>query len=170
MAYFHGVYCIENIKNNKKYIGKGRVIDRIIYHKQKLKNNSHPNKELQEEYNIFGEHNFNFYILEECKKELCNEKEIYYISLYKTNKKDNGYNKTPGGDGGTGSRNKRKDSPSRFYGVRISKRKTKNKWHAHTTLKNKFVHIGYFNSETEAAEAYNNYVIYNNLDFPLNNI
>lgn len=52
MAYFYGIYCIENIVNNKKYIGKGRVIDRIIYHKQNLKNKRHPNKELQKDYDI----------------------------------------------------------------------------------------------------------------------
>jgi hypothetical protein len=42
----------------------------------------------------YGLWNFSFELLEECSKELLNEKEKFYISLYQS--KDFGFNSTQG--------------------------------------------------------------------------
>lgn len=47
----------------------------------------------------YGLQNFEFKIIEECKKEKLNEREIYWIAYF--NSFHNGYNLTPGGDGGS---------------------------------------------------------------------
>jgi group I intron endonuclease len=94
-----GIYIIENIKNNKIYIGQSTDIQTRFYvHKSLLKHNSHPNHHLQSAWNKYGETFFKFAILEilsEYSFEKLNEKEIYYINLYKSNVF--GYNITNGG-------------------------------------------------------------------------
>jgi len=94
-----GIYCIENLKNNKKYIGKSIDIKiRFIGHKSKLKHNKHENIYLQSSWNKHGEENFKFYIIEECLESELEIKEVYYIKKLKT-KTPNGYNLTDGGEG-----------------------------------------------------------------------
>ena len=93
-----GIYCIENIVNNKKYIGQSINIKyRWTHHKWCLNNNCHENKYFQNAWNKYGEENFKFYILEECSN-LIDEKEKYYIDFYKTLIIDNGYNLDSGGN------------------------------------------------------------------------
>jgi group I intron endonuclease len=93
-----GIYCIENIKDNKKYIGKAINIEkRWMKHKTYLKANTHINKHLQQAWNKHGREVFNFYIIEECEREKLSEKEIFYISYFNCMK--DGYNFTSGGDG-----------------------------------------------------------------------
>jgi len=97
-----GIYCIENIINNKKYIGKAiNIKDRFYDHLKLLRVNGHYNEYLQRAFLKYGEENFNFYILEECEEEKLNEREIFLISFYKTNQRDFGYNLTDGGEGVT---------------------------------------------------------------------
>jgi hypothetical protein len=59
---------------------------------------------------------------------------------------------------------------SKYYGVTYHKgERQKNKpWKAYTTMNKKQTHIGYYKTEIEAAQAYNEFVIKNNLDRPLN--
>ena len=96
-----GIYCIENIINNKKYIGKSVDINsRFDYHKSMLRKNKHDNDHLQKSWNKYGENNFLFNIIEECSKEQLVEKEIFYIKFFDTQNK--GYNMTKGGDGTLG--------------------------------------------------------------------
>ena len=47
----------------------------------------------------YGKENFSFDIIEVCDEANVNEKEIYWISLFKTQDKTYGYNLTSGGDG-----------------------------------------------------------------------
>jgi predicted transcriptional regulator len=95
-----GIYCIENLLNNKKYIGESENISgRIVAHKSLLRRNKHDNPYLQRAYNKSGLENFSFYILEECSvdKEILDNLETYYIDLYHTRNKRFGYNIAPGG-------------------------------------------------------------------------
>jgi group I intron endonuclease len=63
-----GVYCIKNIINNNLYIGSSKNLKlRYFNHKTKLKNNKHENKHLQNAWNLYGEQNFKFYIIEEVE-------------------------------------------------------------------------------------------------------
>lgn len=88
-----GIYCIENIKNNKKYIGQSiHIHRRWSEHKNELKNNIHHNDYLQKSWNKYGTDNFKFYIIELCSVDELDDKEDYYISLYNTMNDDYGYN------------------------------------------------------------------------------
>lgn len=93
-----GIYCIENIIDGKKYIGQSvNISARWKQHKNTLRNNTHFNDYLQKAWNKHGEENFKFYVLEFCDIENLDSAEVYYIDLYKTLNRSNGYNLTSGG-------------------------------------------------------------------------
>ena len=96
-----GIYCIENIVTHKKYIGQSKNIDdRWCKHKNELNKNKHDNDYLQNAWLKYGEHNFDFYILEICIESELDAKEIYYIDLYNTLNRNYGYNLKSGGQNG----------------------------------------------------------------------
>lgn len=89
-----GIYCIFNMKNNKKYIGQSKNIEkRISGHFCSLRKNVHKNKKMQEDFNENSNY-FNWKILELCDKENLNEREKYWIK--KENSIENGYNFSSG--------------------------------------------------------------------------
>lgn len=95
---FCGIYSIENIINHKKYIGQSVDIKHRWYcHRSDLKNKKHDNDYLQKSWDKYGEENFQFKILEQCPRDMLNEKERYYIDLYNTMNRDCGYNLKSGG-------------------------------------------------------------------------
>lgn len=60
-----GIYRIWNIVDNKSYIGSSNhIYHRFEGHISNLKNNKHYNKLLQKDYNLLGDENFKFEILE----------------------------------------------------------------------------------------------------------
>jgi len=60
-----GVYRIRNTRNDKSYIGFGTDLPaNINRHKAGLKFGSHRDRELQEEWNLFGESSFQFEVLD----------------------------------------------------------------------------------------------------------
>ena len=89
------IYKIENLKNNKVYIGSTIDFKRRIWkHQSELRLNRHPSKKLQNAWNHYNEENFSFDIIEECQKEELLEKEMNYITLF--NSIRNGYNTLKG--------------------------------------------------------------------------
>lgn len=97
-----GIYEIINRKNNYKYIGYAKNIEqRWKHHIYNLNKNTHDNGYLQNAWNKYGEKNFSFSIIEECKENKLIKKEKYYIKKLKT-VRPNGYNLSEGGLGNTG--------------------------------------------------------------------
>lgn len=93
-----GIYCIENIVTNKKYIGQSvNINDRWCKHRTALNHGNHDNDYLQKAWDKYGEANFEFYILERCNSDKLDEREIYYIELHNTLNRDCGYNLKSGG-------------------------------------------------------------------------
>lgn len=93
-----GIYCIENLTTNKKYIGQSVDVDgRWNKHKSELNHGNHDNDYLQKAWKKYGENDFKFYVLEYCDHLELNEREIYYIDFYNTLDRDQGYNLKSGG-------------------------------------------------------------------------
>lgn len=93
-----GIYCIENTKSNKKYIGQSvNIEDRWRQHISELNKGIHYNSYLQNAWNKYGSECFDFYILEYCNNDELDEKECYYIKKYNTTDRENGYNLQSGG-------------------------------------------------------------------------
>lgn len=93
-----GIYCIENMINNKKYIGQSINIEaRWSKHRSELNRGCHDNDYLQRSWNKYGGDSFKFYVLEMCESKQLDEKESYYINLYDSMNRANGYNLRSGG-------------------------------------------------------------------------
>ena len=94
MAY---IYYIQNKNNDKVYIGS-TVRDKVEYrfneHRYRLRDGSHGNKHLQSSWNLNGEEDFEFGILEECENSTVYRLEEYYIEILGTFDKTRGYNKS----------------------------------------------------------------------------
>lgn len=143
-----GIYCIENLINGKKYIGQSvDIAARWRTHKSELKRNIHGNDYLQKTWNKYGEDNFKFYILEECKIDIIDDRERYYIILYNTTSRDCGYNLESGGhiNKTLSSSTRRKISENHadvsgennpMYGVKMSEESV-NKTLSHPNYKNR---------------------------------
>ncbi|QSF47865.1 GIY-YIG nuclease family protein [Paenibacillus tianjinensis] len=84
--YNNGIYKILNRINQKCYIGKSTYIEsRWQIHKYQLRANKHHCKELQKEWNTFGEESFLFErVVEVPKSESLEEKEYEVWSYYKS--------------------------------------------------------------------------------------
>ena len=96
-----GIYYIENLINNKKYIGQSNNIkDRWRRHISELNKNKHHNDYLQKSWNKYGENNFMFEIIEYCSIENLDDREQYWIDFYNTMDRDFGYNLKTGGQNG----------------------------------------------------------------------
>lgn len=89
-----GVYEIKNTINHKRYIGSSKKLkERKIRHFSDLRNNRHPNKYLQSDWNVYGELNFVFHILEPIEdKDMLLIREGYWLNKFKSDNRDYGYN------------------------------------------------------------------------------
>ena len=98
-----GIYKITNTINNKVYIGKSTNIEkRWKYHLEHYTCSKEFNKTLYKALRKYGDKNFTFEVIESMDDlsydDISNEREKYWIEYYNSYK--NGYNETPGGDGG----------------------------------------------------------------------
>ncbi|MEB9684083.1 hypothetical protein BK742_21845 [Bacillus thuringiensis serovar pingluonsis] len=108
-----GIYAIFNKINGKVYIGK---TTKKIFHYLRtvrlyaLREGSMHNKQLQSDFNTYGEENFEFFIIDkfaivdegstmyDALNQTINYLEVFYISQLKTNEAAFGYNILIGGD------------------------------------------------------------------------
>lgn len=81
-----GIYKITNKINGRVYIGQSKSIGtRWSSHLNRLECRKHENKELQNDYDVFGYSIFTFEILEECEENELLKLEKQYIVKYKDN-------------------------------------------------------------------------------------
>ena len=138
-----GIYKIENLINNKIYVGKSEVSveNRLYEHKKGYKSNQHLQRAI-EKYKI---DNFSFELLEECNKEDCCSRERYWIEKFNCIF-PNGYNYTSGGENSSGftyseiSKNKMSNSAkdrcnSDIEHKRLSQIASNREWTAEEKLK-----------------------------------
>ena len=80
-----GIYGIRNLINGNVYIGKTGMNfgDRWDSHRSLLNNGKHDNPHLQYAWNKYGQDNFEFIVIEDCEIEELDNKEKYYIKIYK---------------------------------------------------------------------------------------
>jgi group I intron endonuclease len=90
-----GVYCIACTVNGKRYIGSSEisVVKRMRGHLICLRNNRHPNKQLQHDWDEYGEDAFDFKILVLCEWKNLLKFEQLLINEFKTRNPKHGYNK-----------------------------------------------------------------------------
>jgi group I intron endonuclease len=92
-----GIYIITNLINDKVYVGstinKYGIYKRMYEHLYNLRKGKHINEHLQSAWNLYGEENFNFEILEIVDTlEMVNKREEYFIEYYKSYNREYGYN------------------------------------------------------------------------------
>jgi group I intron endonuclease len=96
-----GVYIIQNLVNNKVYIGASKnLYDRLCMHKVQLRANRHHNDHLQSAYNLLGEESFTFDTLEECDEEFIYSQENYWCIMLNSHNRELGYNRDSTGPNG----------------------------------------------------------------------
>lgn len=99
-----GIYKIENLINGHIYIGQSISIERRLkehLYKPFYEKSDQYNTPLYRAIRKYGKETFSFEIIEECSKDLLNEREIYWIDYYHSYIGDGqgGYNLTRGGEG-----------------------------------------------------------------------
>ena len=94
----YNYYQIENIINNKIYIGITElpVEQRFTQHKKMLKNHSHPNYFLQTDWDIYKENNFRFSLIESIDFDSLEAGYYHEYELIQNSNKEK-YNIQPGG-------------------------------------------------------------------------
>jgi group I intron endonuclease len=88
-----GIFAIKNIPNGKMYIGESSDL-RVTksQYLNGLRKGTFANKDLQEDFNIFNEDEFEFQVVEYCPLEELHGRKLFYIKFYGTNNKEAGYN------------------------------------------------------------------------------
>lgn len=120
-----GIYKILNKSNGKYYIGSAYDFNkRFIRHKSELNCNVHYNEHLQRAWNLYGEKEFDFIILEECDdKSILKKLEQKYLDDIE---KEKCYNKTfIAGGGNLGEESNKKISIKMKHRVLSDTHKTK---------------------------------------------
>jgi len=88
-----GIYQIQNIINQKRYIGSSvNVMKRTRTHRYYLNMGKSPNIHLQAAWLKYGKYNFTFSCVEKTEKENLIQKENFWIDKFCTRDRINGYN------------------------------------------------------------------------------
>jgi len=81
-----GIYYIENIVNNKKYIGQSVNLERRKReHFCCFRNKTHKNPYFQNAFDKYGEENFIFKVLIYCESSEMTRYEQFFVNLYNKN-------------------------------------------------------------------------------------
>lgn len=93
------IYLLKNTVSGNTYIGQTKDIHkRWVSHMYGLKSHKYDmNSGLQKDYDLYGQDSFEMIEIEECPKEIANERERYWIKYYKS--LGNCHNVSPGGIG-----------------------------------------------------------------------
>ena len=101
MQKISGIYCIENLLNNEKYVGKSNnIYKRWQDEKRALRQHYFHNIHMQRVWDKYGEDIFSFYIIEQCPEDTLMDREKFWINELDTY--CHGYNQTLGGEGTLG--------------------------------------------------------------------
>nr|DAF80790.1 MAG TPA: intron associated endonuclease [Bacteriophage sp.] len=101
MEKISGIYCIENLLNNEKYVGKSNnIYKRWQDEKRALRKHYFHNVHMQRVWDKYGEDIFIFYIIEQCSEDILMDREQFWINKLDTYY--HGYNQTLGGEGTLG--------------------------------------------------------------------
>lgn len=90
-----GIYCITNMINGKKYIGKTKCFyTRYCQYVYDVRNSdsNRINNYLLNSFLKYGFDNFEFEVVEFCSLEQCSEKELNWMIEFDTTNKEVGYN------------------------------------------------------------------------------
>jgi group I intron endonuclease len=87
-----GIYVIENLINNKKYVGQGEDVEFRMWQKHR------GCRALNRAIKKYGENNFNRYIIEYCSIKKLDKREQYWIKKLHSHVSENGYNISWGGN------------------------------------------------------------------------
>lgn len=90
-----GIYKVQNLVNNKIYIGQSRDIkERWTAHRSRPFNSNCAdyNKPLYQAIRKYGLNNFSFEVIELCSIDKLKERENYWINFFKSYNKEKGYN------------------------------------------------------------------------------
>lgn len=95
-----GIYKITNKINGKIYIGQSCNIEkRLQDHKYHATCTSKPAHYIDRAIKKRGVDNFDYEVIEECKIEELNDREIYWIKYFDSSNSEKGYNLSLGGKG-----------------------------------------------------------------------
>lgn len=108
-----GIYKVTNKINGKVYIGQSVDIGRRWREHMNAKDDIYFHKAIQK----YGVENFEWEVIEQCKKKDLDEREIYWIEYYDSFNK--GYNCTKGGDGMRAGVNAGERNPSWKGGISL---------------------------------------------------
>lgn len=75
-----GIYRITNLINGKSYIGQSRDIQRRFWDHRCISHEG--NRHLKHAMLKYGKECFKYEVLEECKADQLDEREIYYINTF----------------------------------------------------------------------------------------
>jgi len=95
-----GVYKLVNLVNGKVYIGSTtKLRQRRFSHLSKLRNGKHENRNIQNDWNEYGENNFNWEVIQ-IIDDISDTfslipREQYWMNFYRSYDRESGYNISP---------------------------------------------------------------------------